>query len=538
MRERFAVVLAAILAAICSSPLLAAGAPPAPPPQGQSFQIGYDQRPEVRQFIDELVARDGFVRAELVDLFAHARYNDSAAALMNPTAASPPPTWSDYRARFVEPGRIDAGARFWRAHAQELERATRVYGVPAEVIVGILGVETLYGRNMGNYRVLDVLTTLAFDYPNKDRDRSPFFRQQLEDYLLMARDEGFDVYSIRGSYAGAIGIAQFMPGSLRHYAVDFDGDGIIDLRNSPADAIGSVANYLAQHGWQRDLPVYYPLARSADPFDGTRVGAMVARGAEPSIAALELAHTGLSAEKDLPATTRYTLVNLDDGDNPTVYLAGTRNFYVLTRYNRSYYYALAVLELGAAVRDRVDAAVAAERAGFPVDLSAPTAPVAVMNPSNQPVAILSRPDAARTPNPSVGSGESRGSTHPAKLRPVEQVQQPTAAAATAPAMPATPATPAVPAPPATASVATPDASGRVAPTGGAVAGVASDAAVAPPDTTPSSGAAPEPGPAASLPSAPNAPTATSAAPPPVPSAAPTPATPDQPVQAGNTPVDK
>jgi membrane-bound lytic murein transglycosylase B len=375
-----------------------------PPAQGDAYLVGYNQRPEVLAYIDELVAKYGFDADELRNVFAHARYNDTVAGLMGPGPAARAVPWSEYRARFVEPTRIDAGVRFWQAHADDLERAQKIYGVPAQVIVAILDVETLFGRNMGNFRVIDALTTLAFDYPNKDRDRSPFFREQLTDYLLLARDQSQDVLGLRGSYAGAIGMPQFMPGSIRHYAVDFDGDGVIDLKNDASDAIGSVANFLASQGWRRGLPAAFPANLSESGHDEAKLAAFVDAGSEPGLLPRALADAGVILPEGLAPDETVALINLPDGDNPTLYLIGTRNFFVLTRYNRSYAYAESVLELGRAIRLRrfaaaPDVAVPADSPREPIQ--APDAATAM--PSPPPAAIPAPPSAPPSAPPPASS---------------------------------------------------------------------------------------------------------------------------------------
>ncbi|MGA2552652.1 MAG: lytic murein transglycosylase B [Burkholderiaceae bacterium] len=346
--------LAALLfAAPVATSAQAAPRPNAPAPQGDAYLVGYDQRPDVKAFISEVSGRDGFVPEELTAVFARARYNDTVAGLFTPLAQAQPTPWSDYRARFVEPMRIDAGVRFWQAHAADLERAEKIYGVPPAVIVGILDVESLFGRNTGNFRVLDALTTLAFDYPNKERDRAPFFRKQLEDFLILVRDQSLDILSVRGSYAGAIGMPQFMPESIRRYAVDFDGDGAIDLKNDASDAIGSVANFLASQGWQRGQAITYPVVLG-DTHDDLRIDAVLAAGSEPHFSPEDLRDAGFVVPQGLSPDDSFTLVNLPDGEAPTVYRIGTRNFYVLTRYNRSYAYACAVIDLGRAIQARLN----------------------------------------------------------------------------------------------------------------------------------------------------------------------------------------
>jgi membrane-bound lytic murein transglycosylase B len=316
-----------------------AGAAPLPT-KGQSeadaagYQIGYDQRPEVQHFIDQMVQKHGFVREQLVAAFKRARYNETVSRLINPSSPTRPKVWDEYRSRFVEPTRIAAGVQFWRSHADDLERASKIYGVPPDVIIGILGVETVYGRNTGNFKELDALTTLSFDYPDKSHDRSAFFQEQLEDYLVMARDNNSDLLGQRGSYAGAIGMPQFMPSSFQ-YAVDFDGDGVIDLTNSGSDAIGSVANYLAQQGWQKDSPVVLYASLQPNPASAIALDALVAAGPEPTLEASQLRDAGLNFDMPLESVAKVALIDLPQGDAPTQYAVGFQNFFVLTRYNSS-----------------------------------------------------------------------------------------------------------------------------------------------------------------------------------------------------------
>ena len=319
----------------------------------------YLQRLPVLDYIDELVAHQGFDRVALMRVLGEARYSETAFRLMSPAASTGlRRDWSVYRARFVEPVRLAAGLQFWDDNARWLEQAERDYGVPPEIIVGILGCETVYGRNTGSFRVIDTLTTLAFDYPNKQRDRSAFFREQLTDALTMDREGIIDLAVLRGSFAGAIGMPQFMPGSIQSYAVDYDHDGRIDLVRSPADVIGSVANFLAQHGWDRGLPTHVVLAASSDA-DAARIATMVDTGSAPSYDFTQLVEAGFVAST-LPPMTRFALIDLPSGldarGNPqTSYLAGTQNFHVVTRYNRSYFYALSVIELGSTIKALRDA---------------------------------------------------------------------------------------------------------------------------------------------------------------------------------------
>ena len=295
----------------------------------------YAGREEVQSFIDDVVKRHGFKPAELKRLFARVQRVDPALKLILP---GEPLTWADYRAQFVNETRVANGLAFWKENRRSLARAEKTYGVPAQYIVAIIGVETNYGRNTGKYRVIDALSTLAFDYP----PRSSYFRRELEQYLLLAREEGIDVFATRGSYAGAIGIPQFMPTSLRRYAVDFNGDGRIDLTRSSADAVGSVANFLKEHGWQAGEAVLFKAKPSPDALAKYMDGSF-----EPRYKIAELTAAGLEIEAPPSPDALGTLVALG-----AEYRVGLRNFYVITRYNRSALYAGAVNDLGEALADK------------------------------------------------------------------------------------------------------------------------------------------------------------------------------------------
>lgn len=307
---------------------------------------------EVRQFIEHMTATHDFARSELDALFRNARYTDRALKLMLPAPPDRPKNWQAYRARFVEPVRINGGVAFWNAHADALERAHRQYGVPPEIIVAIIGVETVYGRHTGNFRVVDVLATLGFDYPdlpNRER-RMRFFRGELENVLLYAREAGVDPMSLLGSYAGAIGLPQFMPGSIRHWAVDFDRDGRIDLRNSPVDAIGSIANFLVEHGWKAGEPLVFPAAVTNSAEGVPAWEAFLNQGLEAKFTLGELRAAGVQPAVTPPDDMLYGLVDLQNGLEPTEYWLGARNFFAITHYNRSYFYAMSVVDLARAVR--------------------------------------------------------------------------------------------------------------------------------------------------------------------------------------------
>ena len=306
----------------------AASAPPDRP---------YAKRADVDEFVQDMVRKHGFVEKELRYLFARARREPAILAAIVPPKEPKARSWQLYRARFVSESRIAEGAEFARRNAAALARASAEHGVPEEIIVAIIGVETIYGRNMGVWRVIDALSTLAFDYP----PRADFFRGELEQFLLFARETGIDVFSLRGSYAGAIGIPQFMPGSYRRFAVDYDGDGVPNLRLSPADAIGSVANFLAQHGWRRGERIELP-ARVIGGNEG-EYRKLLELGAEPKTPLGDLKKYGVETRTDLALDTPVALVELENADTPNEYRIGLRNFYVITRYNRSVQYASAGL---------------------------------------------------------------------------------------------------------------------------------------------------------------------------------------------------
>ncbi|HEY8607397.1 MAG TPA: lytic murein transglycosylase B [Noviherbaspirillum sp.] len=317
---------------------------------GNEF-ANFTQWKDVSAFLDRMAAEHQFDRAALESLFNQVRYVESTVRLIKPAPPGKPKNWKAYRARFIDPVRIRAGVEFWETHAQALAQAEEKYGVPAEIIVGIIGVETVYGRNTGNFRVVDALTTLAFDYPqtpNRDA-RMHFFRGELENTLLYARDAGIDPFSLFGSYAGAIGWPQFMPGSIRRYAVDFDGDGRIDLRNSPVDAIGSVANFLVEHGWKSGEPVVFPATIAAT--ESTRAWEMfLGQGLEAKYRLEELQAAGVQSNPGTPPEILFGLVDLQNGDAPTEYWLGAGNFFAITKYNRSFFYAMSVIDLGREVR--------------------------------------------------------------------------------------------------------------------------------------------------------------------------------------------
>jgi len=314
-------------------------------------QVNFAEWQAVRDFADEMVAKHGFERAEMDALLRQVRFVESAVQLVKPAPPGKPKNWQAYSERFIEPIRINAGVRFWNENAEALARAEATYGVPAEILVGIIGVETVYGRDTGRFRVLDTLTTLAFAYPEAPNQaaRATFFRGELENTLLLARHERIDPFSLLGSFAGAVGLPQFMPGNILKYGVDFDGDGHIDLRGSTGDAIGSVANFLVQHGWNpldkapAVIQVSVAPSRAWEP--------LLERGLSATLRAEELLGAGVTPDLPLPPERLYGLVDLQNGADPTEYWAASDNFFAITKYNRSYFYAMSVLDLGRAVRE-------------------------------------------------------------------------------------------------------------------------------------------------------------------------------------------
>ena len=317
----------------------------------------YAQRNDVQAFVQEMYDRHDFDNNVLTALFRQTKPIAAVIKAIMPPKDPAVRSWRTYRERFVEPRRIAAGRRFMRTYAAELAAAEARFGVPAEIIAAIIGVETLYGKQMGRFGTFAALTTLAFDYP----PRAELFRKELEELLLLAREEGINPLVYRGSYAGALGLPQFLPSSRRRFAIDFDHDGHIDLAASPGDAIGSVGNFLAEHGWERDAPIAVIVTVAGD---GAQ--ALIDEGISPRRTQQEMETAGVSITKkvgaggtapealiggtelpDRPAA----LIDLITPQAATEYRLGYRNFYVITRYNRSSFYAAAVMDLAAALRD-------------------------------------------------------------------------------------------------------------------------------------------------------------------------------------------
>lgn len=312
----------------------------------------YLARADVRAFIAAMNEEHGIETPELERILGNARHTPVAVRLIGPPPSSAPSaarSYSRYRSKFLTPELISDGMRFWSQHAEQIQRAESQFGVPAEVIVGILGVETAFGRNTGSFRAIDALATIAFD----GERRQDYFREELKELLLLARESGMDPLRIMGSYAGAVGLPQFMPSSYRRHAVDYDGDGTIDLLGSPADAIGSIASYMKAFGWV--------------PGEAPTAPVRLAPGSEPELVSglerihdlAEVQNKGVVFSGRDPPAGLISIFELPTPGQPSKFLAGFTNFEVVTRYNRSTFYASAVLELGAAIqkaRERVQLA--------------------------------------------------------------------------------------------------------------------------------------------------------------------------------------
>ncbi len=354
MTKTFRPTIALALSLVCASQG-ACAAPPSSAPKNSVVRLDdrpYDSRDDVRSFARELAQTPGLDEAMVLNLLSQAVYQPSAAKAILPAASPNVKNWQRYRSRFVEPYRIRKGLEFWRNHADALAKAEATYGVPQTIIVAIIGVETVYGEQTGNYRTLDALTTLAFDYPPAPRDRSAFFRKELGEFFRLSREAQLDPLTIRGSYAGAIGLGQFMPSSWRQFAVDGSGDGRIDLFHNADDTIASVGNFLAKHGWVTGGS-WVIGALVENP---ATAQALVESDVIPKFTAANLAAYQVKPTEPVSVTEKFALIDLPNRqasgkDDPTEYRLGPQNFFVITRYNRASFYALAVIELAQALQN-------------------------------------------------------------------------------------------------------------------------------------------------------------------------------------------
>lgn len=339
-------VLRIVRATLCSALLLtpfwhAVAAPRVPV---SSPPAGYEARADVTTFVKDLVQRHPELDEEVVaTTLSEARYQPQVAKFIMPAASPAAKNWKVYRSRFLDTLRVREGVNFWRDNEAWLQQAESRWGVPARVIVAIIGVETIYGRQTGGFRAVDALATLAFDFPRGRSDRSEFFRDELEALFALASRDKINPLSLKGSYAGALGMPQFMPSTWLKFAIDFDGDGRIDLQRSTPDVIGSVANYLAGHGWVKGMATHYDVL---PPMTDADRDVLLAPDILPSFTPAELAERGATLS---PAGQQHTgklaLVELRNGVEAPSFVAGTDNFWVITRYNWSAYYAMAVIDL-------------------------------------------------------------------------------------------------------------------------------------------------------------------------------------------------
>tara|TARA_R110000796_G_scaffold1662_4_gene6672 strand:- start:2312 stop:3334 length:1023 start_codon:yes stop_codon:yes gene_type:complete len=296
----------------------------------------------VPDFVQKMQVEYGFNAQHVQDLLDQAvRQEAILKAIARPAERVKP--WHEYRAIFITDKRIEQGVAFWNEHADTLARAEKEYGVEPEIILAIMGVETSYGGNMGSYRVIDALTTLGFDYP----PRADFFRRQLESYLVLTREQQMDPLALKGSYAGAMGYGQFIPSSYQAFAVDFDGDGVVDIWNNPVDAIGSVANYFRQHNWEHGADIAIAADVSGDQF---AEGVTLEQGLEARKTVGELRQLGWTPRVTLDADAEVMAFEFDAGEQMQYWL-GLNNLYVITRYNRSVMYAMVVHQLADLLRE-------------------------------------------------------------------------------------------------------------------------------------------------------------------------------------------
>jgi membrane-bound lytic murein transglycosylase B len=325
--------------------------------------VTYGQRDDVVAFAQHVAEQEGLNAGWALHQLKQARYLPTVAKLIMPPPAGTAKNWQAYRARFIDAQRVREGLRFWNTNEAALNEAEARWGVPPDIVSAIVGVETFYGRMTGNFRVLDALATLAFDFPKGRSDRSGFYRDELAAFLAWCEAEQRDPQTVKGSFAGAIGLPQFMPSSIRQYAIDFDGDGRIDLDHSPTDVVGSVAHYFARFGWERGMPTHFGVA---PPVDTAARAGLLAPDIVPSFSVAQLTAAGaVLDERARGFEGPLALVELQNGTQAPSYVAGTRNFYVVTRYNWSSYYAMAVIDLARELRQMRPPAAQAQAAPTP-----------------------------------------------------------------------------------------------------------------------------------------------------------------------------
>ena len=353
-------VLAMLMAAIIAALVVRSARRPAPAPQSDAASApapAYGQRADVVHFANDIANRNHIPAEWVLRTLSSARQMTQIQTLALPPASSQQKkNWTAYRARFVEPQRIRAGLQFWSDNADALQRAEAQYGVPASIIVSVIGMETLYGKQMGNFRVLDALATLAFDFPKdhpRAEQRKQYFLGELEQFLIQTHKTDIAPSTLRGSYSGDMGLPQFMPSSWAEYGVDGNGDGKVNLW-SAADASASVANYLQGHDWIAGLPAFFEVSIHSPP---DQWSVLLNAGIKPSLTLEEMRLQGVEvpAFNANPATL-LSLVELENGESKALQIAGTNNFAALTRYNPSRYYALAVIQLAGEIQKARDAA--------------------------------------------------------------------------------------------------------------------------------------------------------------------------------------
>jgi len=307
-----------------------------------SAHCDYSKNPQLAKFVDDMVSRHQFSKSDLMPLFAQAEKQQKIIDSIS-RPAERTLNWGQYRNIFLKDKRIENGAKFWQENREVLERAQKDFGVDIEIIVAILGVETRYGKIQGSYRVIDALSTLAFDYP----PRAKFFRKELESFLLLAREQKQDPIDLMGSYAGAMGYGQFISSSYRAYAVDYDQDGFADIWNNPVDAIGSVANYFKQHGWLAGEKIVVPALYAKQD-----IGALNANKLKLGQSVSQLAASGFISSQAVEQTQKAIPLALEINEGMEYWL-GLKNFYVITRYNHSHLYAMAVFQLSQAIKEKM-----------------------------------------------------------------------------------------------------------------------------------------------------------------------------------------